>query len=312
MNTAFKGLSIIIPTKDRGSVFKNTLEAAYRASQGIPSEILVINDSKTSMPEIPAEYGDRVKVLNNPKSGVASARNLGAKNANYSYYLFLDDDILIFPYNITDLIDTITKHPLAAINFNWIYPPDLTLQIDKTQFGRYLISNGFTSLKGWNTNLTWKDSEIFQVDLLASYFLCMSADTFKRIGGYNEAFPRAGAEDFEFATRLKKCGVIGLCNPLSTVWHNEADRVDLLPWMQRKERAAETRKIAVDLGYKEMAINASPLKIYISKLLYFFRSVLFIALMILPNKKIADKLYFRIVTLLLSIYLYKGYFQKRS
>lgn len=307
--TAFSGLSIIIPTKDRGSVFDETLAAAYRASNTIPSEILVINDSKTEQPNIPKEFEDRVKISHNPKSGVASARNLGAQNARYSYYLFLDDDILIFPENIRDLILLIEQEPLAAINFNWIYPPYLHQQIEKTQFGRYLIAHGFTSLKGWNNNLTWKDDEIFQVNLLSSYFLCISAGNFKKIGGYNEAFPRAGAEDFEFATRLKKSGIIGLCNPLSSVWHNEADRVQMLPWMQRKERAAETRKIAVDLGHSELAIHASAFKISLSKLLYSLRFLFYVVLFLLPNVKRADKLYFKLVNQLLALNLYKGFFK---
>ena len=309
---SFNGLSIIIPTKDRGTVFYKTLDAAYRASLMISAEIIVINDSKSNLLVIDTKYEYRVKIIDNIKSGVASARNLGAKHAKYSHFLFLDDDILITSNNIADLIQDIGKYPNAAINFNWTYPLELTEQIKKTQFGRYLIKNGFTSLKGWSSNLKWVDTEIFQVDLIASYFLCISKDNFNIVGGYNELFPHAGAEDFEFAMRLKNNGIIGLCNPFSIVWHNEEDRVELLPWIQRKERAAETRRIAVNMGYNELAINVSNQKIKFVKLLYYLKSVLFIMLEIIPNRSIFDKLYFKVVNNLLMIYLYKGYFKNSN
>ena len=305
------GLSIIIPTKERGNVFYKTLEAAFEATRNIPSEILIINDSKTVEPIIDPKYKARVKLFNNPKSGVASARNFGAKNSNYLNLLFLDDDIIISSENINKLIKNTEQFPNSVINFNWIYPLELTEKIKSTQFGNYLINKGFTSLKGWSDKLKWHDTEIFEVDLIASYFLFISKNNFNLIGGYNESFPHAGAEDFDFAMRLKKTRLKALCDPLSTVLHNEEDRVDLLPWIQRKERAAETRKIAFDLGYSEMAITASNLKIKIYGLIYSFRSILLFILKIIPNTNSLNFLYFRIIDLLLGAYLYKGYFKEK-
>ncbi len=303
------GLSIIIPTKDRGTVFNKTLDAVYVATKSIVSEIIIINDSKTNQLTIKSDYADRVKVIDNPKSGVASARNLGAKQSNYSNLLFLDDDIIVSEDNIKALNSLVEKHPNCAINFNWEYPSDLIKQINTTQFGRYLISNGFTSLKGWSQELKWNNHQIFEVDYIASYFLFLSKNTFDLIGGYNESFPHAGAEDFEFAKRLKLKGIVGLCNPLSIVLHNEEDRIELTPWIQRKERAAETRKIAVDLGNNEVAIYASVLKIKVLSGIYYFRSVFFMILKLIPNLKLFDKLFFKIVNVLLAVYLHKGYFK---
>lgn len=305
----FDGLTIIIPTKDRGNVFNKTLNAAYIAIQNISSEIIIINDSKTNKPDISNEFNDKVKVINNPKSGVASARNLGVLNSKYSNLLFLDDDILISKENIVNLVENIKKYPNSAINFNWLYPLELTQRIEKTKFGRYLIENGFTSLKGWNKNLKWEDTAVFEIDLVSSYFLSISKKNFSLIGGYNESFPHAGAEDFEFATRLKKSKIKGLCNQSCTVWHNEEDRVDMIPWLERKERSAETRKIAVSLGHSEIAINSSDLKIKLILILYKIKSVFMLSLKLIPNTKILDGLSFKIINNLLAIYIYKGFFK---
>jgi glycosyltransferase involved in cell wall biosynthesis len=305
----FKGLSIIIPTKDRGKVFDKTLKAVYAATNTILSEIIVINDSKTKELVIGRSYTDRVNFINNPKSGVASARNLGAQMSKYPYLLFLDDDIFIFEDTLVKLISLINQYPNSVINFNWTYPDELIKKIERTQFGRYLISHGFTSLKGWIRNAKWNDLELFEVDLIASYFLYIHKETFNKIGGYNEHFPHAGAEDYEFAKRLKQSSISCLCSPLDTVYHNEEDRVSLIPWLQRKERSAETRKVAVDLGNEEMAILTTGFKKRISKLIHTNKGFLFFILKIIPNIKIFDFIYFKIVNRLFSVYLYNGYFK---
>ncbi|MCW3076481.1 MAG: glycosyl transferase family 2 [Bacteroidetes bacterium] len=303
------GLSIIIPTKDRGEVFRKTLAAAYHSTENILSEIIIVNDSKTKTPVIAPNYKDRVTLINNPKSGVASARNLGAEFSRFQTLLFLDDDILISPDNIAHLSNIITSHPQSAINLNWTYPTDLTEQIRETQFGRYLFKNGFTSLKGWSSNLKWNDDKIFEVDFIASYFLCIKKEQFNEIGRYNESFPHAGAEDFEFATRLKKSNISGLCDPQSIVLHNEEDRSELRPWLERKERSAETRKVAVNMGHTALEIKSSTLKIKIIHLIYNIKEVLFLILRVIPNHKSFDVIYFKITNILMAAYLYQGYFK---
>ncbi|MBS1650681.1 MAG: glycosyltransferase [Bacteroidetes bacterium] len=304
-------LSIIIPTKDRGDIFQKTLLAAYDATKNISAEIIVVNDSKTKDVLIEQKFSDRVKIFNNPKSGVASARNYGVKNAKYDNLLFLDDDIIINENNILELITLSVQYKNTAINFNWVYPEKLVKEIQKTQFGRYLIYIDYTSLKGWSKGIYWNDKNIFEVELVASYFLFLSKEIFNLIGAYNENFPHAGAEDFDFAMRLKQKGIKGYCYPLSTVFHNEEDRIELIPWLERKKRSAETRKIAANLGYKEMEIKSTTLKVFLAKLFFIFKNIIFFALELIPNKKYFNCIYFKITTLLCSAYLYKGYFNKK-
>jgi hypothetical protein len=91
------------------------------------------------------------------------------------------------------------------------------------------------------------------------------------------------------------------------VWHNEADRVDLTGWMQRKYRGGQTRKVAVDAGHQDLEIDYNTLKgklyFIISKTEFMFTG----ALKLIPNIKMFDPLYFRIVNMLLGTNLYKGY-----
>jgi len=307
-----EGLSIIIPTIDRDAVFLKTLEALYVAIKNYPCEVIVINDSKNKPVIVPEQYQSKTIVFDNPKSGVASARNFGVSKAKYANLLFMDDDMIVRQESIEELNNTVISNSNTAINFNWIYPPPLIEQIKKTQFGRYLIKNKFTSLEGWSNNLTWHNDKIFEVDLVASYFLFINRENFNTIGGYNESFPHAGAEDFEFAKRLKSSNIKGLCNPLCMVWHNEEDRVDLQSWLKRKQQSAKTRKVAVELGNLELKLEAGSIKLKINALIYQFKNVLYALLKILPNTIFFDKFYFFIVNRLLAAYLYNGYFSNRK
>jgi GT2 family glycosyltransferase len=292
---------------NRAIVFDKSLAALYDATSTINAEIIIVNDSKTSTPIIPKLFTDRVKLINNPKSGVASARNFGVANATHINLLFMDDDMLVSTQNIHELVKNITENNAIAYNFNWIYPPQLTELIAYTQFGRYLINYGFTSLKGWAEGLTWEDKPLFEVDLVASYFLSITKQNFNIIGGYNESFPHAGAEDFEFAKRLKQSSVKGMLNTTTMVLHNEEDRVALLPWLNRRERGAQTRKVAVNLGHAEVGIKASIIKQYVYSIIYAFKPVFFLILKGIPNTKKLDIVYFKIINILLGAYLSKGY-----
>ena len=252
-------LSIIIPTKDRGEVFDMTINAAWESISGTNSEIIIINDSRTSTINLPFT-SSQVKVFDNPKSGVASARNYGVNKATHPIILFLDDDIIINKQNLEKAYTFIISNPNSTLNPNWIYPETLTKEISKTKFGRYLIHYGFTSLKGWNQGMNWNDHETFKCELLASYFVMMRQSDFSNVNGYNEDFPHAGAEDYDFAVRIKNNGIKTYIDPTNLVYHNESDRVELIPWLERKLRAAQTRKLAVSLGHEKLAIQSGRLK----------------------------------------------------
>ncbi len=300
-------ISIIIPTKDRKVVFERTLISALQAIEGIDAEIIIINDSKGQEIILPVN-DDRIRVFNNTKGGVASARNLGAAHAKSDLILFLDNDIIIHKENILVTLGLCKQNKTGCYNLNWVYPPDLETKMKKTQFGRYLIHNGYTSLKGWNRgNLSWNDEKTFETNLVASYYLPIYKDVFEKAGKYDEAFPHSGAEDHDFANRLKKSGVKAFIVPSSMVYHNEADRMELDKWMTRNRNVGETRRIAVGLGYDEVKLVIQLSKLRILKICLPFLGLFNFSLKLIPNLKFFDGIYFRIMNLLLMGNLWIGY-----
>lgn len=126
-------LTIIIPTKEREEIFKKTLAAAIDAIEDCPAEIIVVNDSKTSCPKIP-DYLPNVKLINNPKSGVASARNEGVKHSTGDLLLFLDNDIIISKESVKHIMELYAQYPMGCFNLDWKYPPALQELLTKSSF----------------------------------------------------------------------------------------------------------------------------------------------------------------------------------
>ncbi len=299
-------ISIIIPTKDRPAVFNRTITAALEAAKSVGAEILVINDSKTSQPQLPFNDGS-IRLINNPKSGVAAARNLGVANARAELLLFVDDDIVFTSAHLSYTLDFLKQNDKACLNLNWVYPPELLKACQETAFGRFMIANHLVSLKGWRRGEIWHDA-LFEVDSGASCFLGISRKNFQSCQGYNEAFPHSGFEDFEFNSRMRAQGIKIFIEARQTVYHNEADKLDLQVWLKRNYHGAITTRIGFEMGFTQFENKTRPVKRFFYRLISPFEPVLQFSLKVLPNTKMLDAIAFRIIHLLLGIALFKGYF----
>ena len=174
-------------------------------------------------------------------------------------------------------------------------------------FGRYLIKCNLVSFKGWYNQSKWKDEDIFESPLVASFHLSISKKNFDRAGGYDELFPHAGFEDYDFPVRLRELGMKLLINTRSLVYHNEVDRLELKGWLQRQVRGSQTRRIGVGIGYDELAIQYSTSKKIVLKGLLIAKPLLIALAGLVPNAKVFDVYYFRLVSTLQAICIFEGY-----
>ena len=162
--------------------------------------------------------------------------------------------------------------------------------------------------KAWqDKGFEWKDDKLVKVNGVTSQFLAMTKTSFIKSGGYNENFPFAGFEDHDFGIRLMQAGISAYIDTGTMILHDESDRIELDGWMQRKYRGGQTRKVAVQMGHADLAINYNNVKGAVYFIISKFEFLFTRALKLIPNKKIFDPLYFRIVNILLGTNLYKGY-----
>lgn len=297
-------LSIIIPTKGRQSIFQRTLRSAQQAIVGLHAEIIVVNDDKSLTLEVD---GPATVSITSPGSGVASARNAGAKIARGFLLLFLDNDILITSDSLRKILEVHRLNRNIALNPNWEYPPELLANARTTPLGRFIERNDMNSFRGWYGRSRWKEEELFVSNAIASFHLSIERTDFLRSGGYNEQFPHAGFEDYDFPIRLSEMGVALLIDSRTTVYHNEEDRLDIEAWLMNQERRACTRKRATIIGYPELALSYSMKKEMILRALLSASPAIKWMLRNWTNSILMDSLYFKLLGFLEAAYIYKGY-----
>lgn len=304
-------ISIVIPTCNRSSIFLETFQNAFRAIQNVSAEIIIVNDSKTQKVDLPF-LSERVTLYNNPSSGAASARNLGASKAKGNLLLFLDDDILISEKNIKDVLSFNQNYPDSCLNFNWKFPDFVQNNLHKSQFGRFLISTNLVNYKGWVHHSNWNDHELFEVERLAAFFFLIPKKIFELTGGFDESFDKQGVEDDEFSFRIKKYGYRLFIDPTKFVFHNEADKLTLRKRLDRLQRGAYNKRQAFEMGMQEYHIPYSFPKIVFYSFLSFLKPVIFFCIKSIPNHSCFDFLYKFSSHVLIGIIIFNGYYRRKT
>ena len=117
-------ISIIIPTYNPGNYFLECLKSIYNQTLSYNEfEIIIIlnGDIANHRSFINNIYQNRplnlsMKILESSISGVSRARNIGINKSNGDYIIFLDDDDVISPNYLEQLLGS--AHPLAIVASN--------------------------------------------------------------------------------------------------------------------------------------------------------------------------------------------------
>jgi glycosyltransferase involved in cell wall biosynthesis len=302
--------SLIIPTKDRKEILQETLQKVSAASNIEQLEVIIINDSdKPLVLDKPFPFASIYK--NERGKGVASARNFGASKARHDWIIFMDDDMWV-QRDTFEKLEGVATDEYRCINANWVYPEFLIHQLPRNPFLRYLRRYGFDSLEGWSSDVQWDKEKLFRVKGITSQFLLMHKKAFQKAGGYDVSFPFAGFEDHDLSRRLREKDIAVYVDPNNTIYHNEADRLEIEPWLERKKRGAITRRVAVSLGHKDLLLHYPAWKRFFYSMLYGIRKPLIGLLNNWPKKQSLDFLFSRLVTILLGAYSFKGYTGKEA
>ena len=300
-------ISIIIPTYHRTPMLIEHLSHLQKEISQFTYEIIVVNDAKNS-PVILPENISNVQVLDNPKSGVASARNFGAARAKFNWLLFLDDDMKMDKVNFEHYLNHLENKDIHfTINLDWKYSDETNNELTKSSFGRFLLSISYNTLAGWNNLKEWPTKGLIEHNGLASCNLLIHKSLFEKLKGYDEQFSHAGAEDFEFAQRVVKMGIKPYIDTRSQMIHNELDRLSKQAWFKRKYQAGVTNHIAYKKGYNEVFIpnNWKYRSVTITNALC--KGILFFT----ERAQLLDKLSFMCYKLLLGQALSAGFYQKK-
>lgn len=188
--------SIVIPTRNRPAALARCLAAVGRLDFARDAfEVVVVDDGgRFDLSDACSSApGCRVRVLRQSHAGPAAARNLGAFQARGRYLAFTDDDC--------------APHPGWLRGFGETFARD----------GKVLA--GGRTVNALRRNLYSGASQLL-VDYLYDYFgddtrgarffasnnVAVPAAVFRQMGGFDESFPLAAAEDREFCERWQRFG----------------------------------------------------------------------------------------------------------
>ena len=199
MNRAERLLaSVVIPTHDRCASLLRALDKLGRQSL-LPSamEVVVVADGCTDQSAqlaraFPAPY--RLVVIEQPNSGPAVARNAGAAAARAPLLVFMDDDVEPDDGFVAAHIRAHRDgRDLAVIGY---YPP--------VRYGRGIFGEAVASWWEQTFAAMAKPNHVFGFTDLLTGNLSLSAELFRRVGGFDPAL--RVHEDYEFGLRLLAAG----------------------------------------------------------------------------------------------------------
>ncbi|OFV83768.1 MAG: hypothetical protein A2W26_08645, partial [Acidobacteria bacterium RBG_16_64_8] len=101
---------MIVPVFNKRGTLPRTIQSIV-AQQGIPAEIVVVDDGSTDGSLDSLQPAATLRCLWQPNSGVAAARNLGIAAATGEYIAFLDADDYWLPGFLEQTIAFLEEHP---------------------------------------------------------------------------------------------------------------------------------------------------------------------------------------------------------
>lgn len=186
-------LSVVVPTFNRAESLRRLLAALNEAQAPAGGvEIVVVDDgSSDGTAGVVRAAGSSVRYLRQANSGPAAARNRGWEAARGEIVAFTDDDTVPDRRWLADLAEWFQAHPGAEAVGGEIRPLQTGFLPDLVQLDR-LVGHG--------------DDER-GVRYLVTANAAFRRSALERVGGFDEGFPAAAAEDTDLSLRLRASGV---------------------------------------------------------------------------------------------------------
>jgi len=234
--------SIVIPTYRRPDALRTTLSAVLGLRTPGDCELIVVdNAGDTATERVVKDVEGNRQVVHYERftgGGAAAARNRGAELAGGRWLLFCDDDVM--PVQVDHLerhLSAHLAHPRALVAGEWSFLPDLERSFEATSFGRYRLEleAGFRE----RVRARPIGSERVEPQFIDSNNLSVERSLFTQLGGFDPAFPYAGAEDQDLSLRAREAGCTLVLDRSIRVHHNDR-RLSLREFCTREERSAQT------------------------------------------------------------------------
>jgi len=254
--------SVIVPTHHRPSQLAACLDAL--ANLHYPStkfEVIVVDDgSEVSAEPVVAQYRERLQVTlrSQPHGGPAQARNAGAKISRGRFLAFTDDDCAPAP----DWLDELAAQLNGGSN-----------QVVGGRTVNALSENVFaTASQSLISYLCdYYNADPKKARFLVSCNLALPAESFRSVGGFDPAYPRAAAEDRDLCERLRLRGCGMMYASQAVVYHRHPLKLSTFWWQHFGYGRGAWRFQRAHRGRSGQGIRIEPAPFYTGMAFHPFR-----------------------------------------
>ena len=241
-------VSFVVPTFRRAEKLASTLDSilavdhsAHRMevvvvddAGGDPATGLVVDGRRARSPQVQLVCQHRVSV--------AAARNRGAHEAHGEIIIFCDDDVLVASGHLHRHIETQRLHGPCLVSGVSEFTPSVLAALEATSFGRYrlVLEQNFEA----EADAAGLGQDRFEARLLSARNLAVRRDVFWGLGGFDESFPFAGAEDQDLSLRARAAGLRLIRDHRVRVLNDEPTAT-LRDFCTREERSAQSFTVLV-------------------------------------------------------------------
>lgn len=183
---------IVVPSFNRPEALRSCLEA-LTAQNDTDFEVFVVDDGSTEPLEPVCNAFEGVRCIRQENAGPAAARNRGASAADAEFIAFTDDDCRPRPDWLSGL---------RAVHGG----VDGRLVGGRVENGLHDNPFATASQEICDFLYEWFGSSTQGMPFFTSNNIGCSAKRFAELGGFDETFPRAAAEDREFGIRWRETG----------------------------------------------------------------------------------------------------------
>ena len=212
-------VSVIIPIYGKCGYTLRCLASIAASPPSIPFEVIVVDDYS---PDNSAKVLKRVagiQLISNTKNqGFIHSCNIGAKAATGQYLYFLNNDTVVTPGWLDELVRTFHEFPGTGLVGSKLVYPDGTLQ----EAGGIIWQDG----SAWNFG-RFQDPLLpvynyaREVDYCSGASIMIPKALFEDLGGFDKHYLPAYCEDADIALKIRDKGYRVIYQPLSTVIHYE-------------------------------------------------------------------------------------------
>lgn len=202
-------VSVIIVNYNGKELLEKCLESLFKVNYDNFEIILVDNNSSDgSLEYVAKNYSSVITIKLNENKGFAEPNNIGAKIAKGDFLLFLNNDTIVTPEFISELVLAAQMYPDVAICQSLLLKPD----------GKIDSSGDFIDSMGVCYNSTINITQPREISSARGACMMIKHDVFDKLEGFDEKF-FATFEDVDLGWRAWIAGYKVMVIPKSVIYH---------------------------------------------------------------------------------------------